>query len=100
MSSLREIGTGNGERRLQRATVVATEQDWKAYGAAYEQSFPGTPQKSCWPKKLRRFQKLSPWVVRVREKVRQQKISSCLEIEQELFHEFAPPTGPINVGDR
>jgi hypothetical protein len=68
---------------------------WQSACADFEQCFPATPEEKSSSKKFRRFQKL-PGCKEKREKGK--VLVSCLKVARELFHKFAPPVGPVQLG--
>jgi hypothetical protein len=62
-----------------------------------EQCFPVSPAEKFAPKKFRRFKKRL-LTVEPNKRRGSPTIRSCIEVDQDLFHEFAPPTGPVRLG--
>jgi hypothetical protein len=71
--------------------------EWDSLWVDLEQIFPRSPQERVWPKKFRRFLRLARSGGSNECRRKEQKKRSCLEVDQELFHEFAPPIGSICV---
>jgi hypothetical protein len=89
-----ELVVVNRERGV-GGPILATEGvDWEKFGADFEQCVPTTPEEKSWPKRIRRFQRSIDFKRKHRV---ERSCVSCLEIDQDLFHEFAPPSGPVQV---
>jgi hypothetical protein len=94
-STFRGLVAANKEIKGRGAITAVGKEEWLKMCADLEQCYPATLVEKSWPKRFRRFQRSS---MSNRQRRLGRGVVSCLEIDPELFHEFSPPAGLVQVG--
>jgi hypothetical protein len=91
-AGFRDLVISNRERQIENPFL-----GWIWSGTGFEHNFPLTPQERSSPKKFHRFH-CSPSFGRSGKRSRREvRTRSCLEVDPELFHEYASPSGPVCI---
>jgi hypothetical protein len=83
--------------RIRNRNISPERGDWDKFYEGIEQCFPASLAERLAPKKFRRYKKRS-LAVKLDRRGGGSVVCSCMEVDQDLFHEFAPPSGLVTIG--